>query len=365
MWGPFYYYPFYFLAVFQTTPVNAGVYLLPAVLVLIPGSIITGRLVTRYNNYRIIVWVGWLFVTIFGVLSVEWRFISVSTAVWVTTLMVFGLGQGAVLNAQQFATQAMCSAGDEGHAAAMYLFLRQFGAAVGVGVGGTTFQNVMARQLEWLGLSADIATEAEAYVTKLHGLPDGSDFKDKVLEAYRAGFAGVFEVYLGVSAVALILSVLFIKHHSLDKTLSTQHTLRENRASKLLVGDSRRNTQTQTPTPWDSANDTDSQNPAGAAAYPMEPHNGAYDPSMYYHLDGSAYVPAVYQPEVQHAYNYSNGFYEDPNVNAANAHQPEVGSVHHPNEVPAAINTMPSAYHPEENGYDPYSYAPVEMSQQR
>jgi hypothetical protein len=363
MWGPFYYYPFYYMAVLQTTPVTAGVYLLPAVLVLIPGSIITGRLVTRYNNYRIPVWFGWFCVTIFAILSVLWRFINVSTAVWVMTMMVFGIGQGAVLNAQQFATQAMCASGDEGHAAAMYLFLRQFGAAIGVGVGGATFQNVMALKLEWEGLPTDIASQAEFFVAELHTLPDDSDYKAKILDAYRYGFAGVFQVYLGVSAVAFILSLLFVKHYSLDKSLNTRHTLRESMTSKLLVGDSRWNT--PTPTPWDTAADIDSYNPG---AYNMNPNTNntdpnSYHPDMYYHLDGSAYIPAAYQPEVN-THSYSNSYYEDPNVYAANAHQPEL-NVQDPNGYHTVLNTMPSAYHPEESGYDPYSYAQVGMSHQQ
>lgn len=47
-----------------------------------------------------------------------------------------------VLNAQNYATQAIAQPRDEAAAAAMYVFLRSFDMAMGVGVGGSVFQNV-------------------------------------------------------------------------------------------------------------------------------------------------------------------------------------------------------------------------------
>ncbi|KAK8054739.1 major facilitator superfamily transporter [Apiospora phragmitis] len=169
IWSSFYYYPFYFLSVKMTSPVMAGVNMLPAVLVLVPGFVITGRLVTRFDNYRLAIWLGWAFAVVSAVVSVAWQFLDVSTAVWVVTFILLGLGHGAVLNAQNFATQAMCQEGDEGHAAAMYLFIRQIGAAIGVG--------------------------------------------------------GVFQVYLGVAVFSLIISLVFIKHFTLNKALVSEHVL--------------------------------------------------------------------------------------------------------------------------------------------
>ncbi|KAK8045974.1 major facilitator superfamily transporter [Apiospora saccharicola] len=225
MWSGFYYFPFYFLSVKMTTPVMAGVNMLPAVLVLVPGSVITGRLVTRFDNYRIAIWFGWVFVVASSVVSAVWQFIDVSTAVWAVTFILMGLGHGAVLNAQNFATQAMCKEGDEGHAAAMYLFIRQIGAAIGVGVGGTTFQNVMLLKLEGEGLPTAIAHDAEAFLLKLAQLSPQDEFRRRVTDAYIFGFGGVFQVYLGVAAVSLIISLVFIKHVTLNKALVSEHVL--------------------------------------------------------------------------------------------------------------------------------------------
>ncbi|KAH8645706.1 major facilitator superfamily transporter [Xylariales sp. PMI_506] len=248
MWGPFYYYPFYFMAVKGTTSLQAGVDLLPALLVFIPSSIISGRLITRFNNYRILLWIGWFASVVWGAVLVSWPYIHVTTAVWVITLMIFGLGQGIVLNAQQFATQAMCKAGDEGQAAAMYLFLRQFGAALSVGIAASVFQNVMGLKLRWEGLSTEIADQAEGFISVLNELPDDDEYKAKVIDAYIYGFGGVFALFMGVVGVAFTLSLLFVKHISLNKDLSSEHKLHGSRAARMIVSGTGSDTRVDTTT---------------------------------------------------------------------------------------------------------------------
>lgn len=236
MWSAFYYYPFYFLSVKMTNPITAGVNMLSSALVLVPGSVFTGHLVTRYNNYRIPIWFGWFVTVVSAVVSVEWQFVDVTPAVWVITLVLMGLGHGAILNAQNFATQAMCKEGDEGHAASMYLFIRQIGAAIGVGVGGTTFQNVMLLKLEWENLPTEIAHNAEAFIAKLAKTEPMDDFRQRVIDAYIFGFGGVFQMYLGIAALSLVLSLIFIKHRTLNQGLLGEHTSEGCRSRDQLVG---------------------------------------------------------------------------------------------------------------------------------
>ncbi|KAI8631464.1 major facilitator superfamily transporter [Xylariaceae sp. FL1651] len=223
MYGLLYYGPFYFLSVKQYSPLSAGIAMLPATITVTAAGIICGRLVTRYNNYRWPVYVGWLIASIGSGLFVIWPHNN-SAHVWVITYLISGLGQGAVLNAQNFASQAMCQAGDEAVAASMYAFVRQFGMALGVGIGGTTFQNVMALKLRWLGLPVEIAKQAESYITVLHRLPAG-DFKDGILEAYNYGFTGLYSFYLVISVVALIICLLFVKSVDLTQTHQSEHRL--------------------------------------------------------------------------------------------------------------------------------------------
>ncbi|EMR72531.1 putative efflux pump antibiotic resistance protein [Eutypa lata UCREL1] len=238
MWGLLYYLPFYFQTLKAFSPISTGLSTLPSLVTVTVGAVITGRLVTRLQSYVGFVQVGWLIAAVACALTVTWRFTSVTTAMWVITYLLIGLGHGMVLNAGNFATQAMCRPGDEASAAATYLFLRQLGAAVGVGVGGSAFQNVMAARLEQDGLPRAIAENAEAYVEELRRLPEGADLKARVLAAYDVGFGGVFALYLAVAGVALVLSLLFVRHFPLDKELSSEHRLEATKVTRIFDGTS-------------------------------------------------------------------------------------------------------------------------------
>ncbi|KAI0409318.1 major facilitator superfamily transporter [Xylaria palmicola] len=230
MYGLLYYGPFFFLSVKGYSPLDTGVAMLPATLAVTGAGIVCGRLVTRYNNYRWPTSVGWFIASVGAGLLLIWPHHN-GAAVWVVTYLVIGVGQGAILNAQNFASQAMCKHGDEAAAASMYAFVRQFGMALGVGIGGTTFQNVMAIKLRSLGLPEDIAQQAESYISVLHGLPAG-EFKDHVMDAYKYGFTGLYSFYLGISVIALIICLIFIKNVDLTRRLESEHRLDGSRFEK-------------------------------------------------------------------------------------------------------------------------------------
>ncbi|KAH8880928.1 major facilitator superfamily transporter [Thozetella sp. PMI_491] len=233
LFGQLYYIPFYLASVQAFSPLRTGYSVLPAMLLLIPSSIVTGGLVTRTKKYRIPIWIGWA-VQFAACATTAFTFdASTPTGVWVIALILIGLGHGCILTAQNFATQASCAPGEEGAAAAMYAFVRQFGMALGVGIGGSAFQNVMALKLTWNGLPTIIATESEAFVAILLQMPDGSDLKNKIIDSYVFGFKGTFYVFLGISGVAGLLS-LAIRHHEMDRSINSEHKLHENRLTRII-----------------------------------------------------------------------------------------------------------------------------------
>lgn len=230
IYGQLYYIPFYFLSVKGYTPIHTGLVLLPVTLTLVPGSIVTGALVTRTKSYRYPIWIGWVLTAVASGLTILWD-VDTPASLWATTLVILGFGHGSVLNAQNFATQAMCRPGDEGLAAAMYGFLRQFGMALGVGVGTAAFQNTMSLKLGWEGLSTDIASQSEAFIVELLQLPNDSPLKIQALEAYVFGFHGVYIVFTGISGLAFLISLL-IKQVDMDREIRTDHTLAERQDTK-------------------------------------------------------------------------------------------------------------------------------------
>ncbi|KAK8086279.1 Efflux pump FUS6 [Apiospora phragmitis] len=227
MYGENYYVPFFFQSVKATTPLRAGINLLPALLFVIPSGAVTGALVSRCNNYRYALWLGWFLVTLSCGLELLWD-ARVSTGVWAAALIVMGVGHGIVLNAQTFTCQAMAQPGDMAAAAAMYGFVRQLGSAVGVCVGSTTWQNVAALKMAWEGLPVEIAYHAENYAEGLHRLPGGEGDdpmrREQVTDAFVFGFLGVWQVFLGISGVVFFLT-FFVRHFDMDKAIESEHQL--------------------------------------------------------------------------------------------------------------------------------------------
>lgn len=244
LFGQLYYVPFYLMAARAYSPLRTGVGLLPVMVTLVPASIVAGALITRTGSYRASIWAGWAAVAVGCGLTTLWD-ARTPTATWAASLVVLGLGHGAVLNAQNFAAQAISPPGREAAAASAYAFMRHFGTALGVGVGGSAFQNVMAARLRALGVpgAAAWAANAEGWLPRLRALlmgmgQEGDDDDNRalgaeVLDGYVSGLRGVFRVYLAVSGAALLVSLL-VRHYDMNKDLSSEHELGQNKVSAML-----------------------------------------------------------------------------------------------------------------------------------
>jgi len=152
---------------------------------------------------------------------------------WAITMVFVGIGHGLVLNAQNFATQAIALPKDEAAAAAMYAFLRALGMALGVGIGGSVFENVMIAKLTEYGLPIEIARNAEAYIKTLWETPHDSLLHQQVLESYVFGLRGTFSLFCGIAGLAGIASC-FIGHFDLNKELDSEHKLDKDRFERTF-----------------------------------------------------------------------------------------------------------------------------------
>ncbi|KAH8742792.1 major facilitator superfamily domain-containing protein, partial [Diaporthe sp. PMI_573] len=186
IYGQLYYILLYFLAVKAYNPIQTGLSTLPIMVTLVPSSMVTGALVT----------LGSFLTVLFNR--------NMLTIIWATVLIILSLGHGAVLNAQNFAAQAIYRQGKKGPAAAMYAFMRQFGMALGVYVGSTVFQN------------------SKAFVKELQKMPSKSLKKLQVLDAYIYGLRGVYLLYSSLSGTAFLIS-LFLRHCKMAGKVISAH----------------------------------------------------------------------------------------------------------------------------------------------
>jgi len=205
------------------SPTEAGKDLLPAMCLLVPGSIIVSTITSRLGRFRWAIWVGWAVTTLASGLLLLFGIHTSNTVLYVI-LAVFGIGTGMVLTSVNVGIQAISRPEDCSMAACMYGFFRGLGMPLGVVLASTIFQNAMSGNLAASGLSAEIAHDSERWVYVLRIMAEGAE-KTSILEAYMKGFQYVFIMMTGISGSALVVSFV-IRKFSMDKALSTHFTAR-------------------------------------------------------------------------------------------------------------------------------------------
>ncbi|PGH17157.1 hypothetical protein AJ79_01295 [Helicocarpus griseus UAMH5409] len=214
-----YYIPLYFQAVKGQKAVRTGISLFPVTSSLVPASVLVAAAIGRTGRFRWAIWAGWVVTTSATGLLI-FLDADTKTVVWATLLVLLGLGHGLILSALNLGVQAISTVSNVAHAVMMYSFLRAVGAAVGVGMGGTIFQNVMAQKLGDLGLPTEISKDSEGYIETLHTLPANA-FKSGVIDSYVIGIHAVFAVMTALSGLAMFLSFA-IARHSMDKDFESE-----------------------------------------------------------------------------------------------------------------------------------------------
>lgn len=222
LYAEIYYISFYLQAVKSLSPTRNGVVLLPMSCATIPGSVLTGILMTKFGRFRWAVWTGWAIISLAtGLLCLLDTQTKPVAYLWI--LFVLGIGHGMLLSSLNYTIQAISSSQDVAYAAALYAFVRGVGLCLGVAIGGTVFQNLLARYLSDKGLPKSISNDAEEFVSTLITLPN-SAYRDDLLGSYTKAFQVLFAILTGLSAVAGIVSST-IKTHSIDKVLDSEHVV--------------------------------------------------------------------------------------------------------------------------------------------
>jgi MFS family permease len=121
------------MSVRSKSSTDAGKDTLPAMCLLIPGSIIVSVLTSRLGRFRWAIWGGWTVTTLgSGLLLLLGT--SSNMIVLYIVLAVFGIGTGMVLTSVNVGVQAISKPEDCSMAASMYGFFRSLGMPIGVAV---------------------------------------------------------------------------------------------------------------------------------------------------------------------------------------------------------------------------------------
>lgn len=228
LWCLLYYAPLYYEAVKGYSPILAGVALFPETFTVAPASVVTGVTIAITGKYRWATWVGWILTTLGTGLLILIK-VDTSVAGWIFLNLVPGIGTGMLFAAMAMAVQASSTNADMAWAVTMFAFLRSFGQAVGVAVGGVVFQNQMKKELLKYPLLAPNATaysqDASGLVQIIKAMPASLE-KSQLLESYTKAYNYVCIVMCALAGVAMI-ATFFTKALPLDRELETDQGFRD------------------------------------------------------------------------------------------------------------------------------------------
>lgn len=216
--GSLYYLPLYYEAVQGLSPILSGVALFPETFTVAPGAFIVGTLISRTGHYRWAVWSGWAITTL-GLGLLYLLDVNTSTVEWIFLNLVVGVGLGFNYSALGVTLQAATSEEDMSSAVAMFTFFRLMGQALGVVIGGVTFQDQIRTKLLAIPSLAPMANEyandGAALAQQIKTIKDSND-RIMVIQVYADSLKTVWAVLCGVAGLALLTS-LIITDLSLDR----------------------------------------------------------------------------------------------------------------------------------------------------
>ncbi|MFF0456898.1 MFS transporter [Nocardia africana] len=206
--------PLYLQVVRGYSPTEAGLLMLPLVLGIMIGSMISGQVVKRTGRYKILPVVGTFLVTVGALLYAQLHFDSAMWQVLAIGALV-GLGLGCCMQTLIIAAQNAGPRSDMGVSTASATFFRQVGGTLGVAVFLTILFNLLPHRITDAfgghlppGLDAGKLNQLQANTAGIGALPQ--QIKDPILIGFTNSMHGVFYAAAGVALLACIV-MMFMK----------------------------------------------------------------------------------------------------------------------------------------------------------
>lgn len=199
MWLLLHYLSLYYIAIKGLSPVQAGLWALPAILMVAPIAILVGLVVAWTGHYYAFLVGGWCLATAsflcLSLVNQESRMLSL-----IGITMLAGISFGALVPGMSVAIQATVNRADAGHAICMTLLMRPAGQALGIALGLTVFSTIFENKLESFGLvTLGTPTSIMRFLTH-------SDIMGPEIAAAMDALSGVWIMGGVVAFVAMVLT---------------------------------------------------------------------------------------------------------------------------------------------------------------
>ncbi|RYP93003.1 hypothetical protein DL770_000877 [Monosporascus sp. CRB-9-2] len=143
--------PLFFQAVFLEPRLKAALSSLPVRCLAVAFSFVAPVIIQLTRRYRLLLWLGWVILT---VLLGLWCLVGQTTS-WAEAYVfqsMVGVGIGTIFRGAQVPMQAsVTQVDDTGLAVGRLIFIRLFGALVGLSIGSTVFNSIFQKSIAALG----------------------------------------------------------------------------------------------------------------------------------------------------------------------------------------------------------------------
>jgi len=233
--------PVYYQAVLGKSAARAGVLILPAIVIGIPGAAGAVLLLSKFGRYRPLHFIGFAIFTLgvglFTLFDKDTPLVEI-----VIFEMIAAGGSGFVLNTLLPACQAQFEESDQAATTAAWSFIRSFGSIWGVAIPAAVFNNRFA-QLSYQITDPAVAAifiEGGAYehasASVWKALP--TMIQNQIISVYSESLKRVWQIGIVFSGVSFL--IVFIERETLLRTeLETEFGLEKKKADDVELAKKR------------------------------------------------------------------------------------------------------------------------------
>ncbi|MCQ1578652.1 MFS transporter [Streptomyces parvus] len=227
LFGAASYLPTYLQMVDGVSATESGLLMLPMMMGIVGGSIVSGQLVTRTGRYRIYPIVGSA-VSVVGMGLLSLLEADTSPLVYSLYQAVLGLGIGLVMSVLVLAVQNSVRPSDLGTATSANNYFRQIGGSVGAAIFGTLLAGRLSDALGVrLPTGAELPDPESITPQIVHAMEPA--LRDAYIQAYVDAMPRIFLYLVPVLVLGLILAFFLkekplVSHHSPEAAAATTTT---------------------------------------------------------------------------------------------------------------------------------------------
>ncbi|KAI5476403.1 MFS multidrug transporter [Pseudohyphozyma bogoriensis] len=201
-----YYYPVYFQAAKDASPLQSGINLFSASFTIAPFAIIVGISVTITGHYKFQNLFGWAMCAVGFAVSSLLK-VESPKAAWAAFPVILGIGLGCLYSGTVFPVTAPLRPDQQPHAMAFHAFTRSFGQVFGISIGATVLNGQLAKLLPAKYLAAFGGSSSAAYASILSIKELPAVLQQEVKVAFVDSLKMVWQVMIGVSCLGFVVAI--------------------------------------------------------------------------------------------------------------------------------------------------------------